>query len=256
MCRPPGATSTTPCCSASPSCASRTGSALRWSRRSASERVNPAGMCCTTRIVLASARGRRGMMACSADGPPVDVPITITSAWRSGRAGAAAGLSGPPAPASRSRGTLARARTLASSSSARPSRFMWPWTLDLSTKSMAPSSSPRRVTSAPSLVCDESSSTGVGHSAMIRRSASSPPMRGIFTSSVTTSGRRSSTFSTPSSPSTAVATTSTSGAAPSIRESACRTKAESSTTRTRITGPPRRREGISGTPSPPGSGPE
>ena len=127
-----------------------------------------------------------------------------------------------------------------------PSRFMWPCTLDLSTKSRAPSSRPRRVTSAPSLVSEESSSTGVGHSLMMRRSASRPSMRGILTSSVTTSGRSASAFSSPSWPSTAVPTTSMSGAPPSIRVRALRTKAESSTTSTRIMRRPRARRGARG----------
>jgi hypothetical protein len=52
---------------------------------------------------------------------------------------------------------------------------------------------------------------GTGHSVMIRRRASSPPMRGILMSSVTTSGRRARDFSRPSFPSTAVPTTSMSG---------------------------------------------
>ena len=48
----------------------------------------------------------------------------------------------------------------------------------------------------------------MGQSAMMRCSASSPSMRGILTSRVTTSGRRARTFSSPSWPSTAVPTTS------------------------------------------------
>ena len=187
------------------------------------------------------------MMACSAGGPPVEVPMTTISAmWADfprRRAGRRSGH-GRGCSATRSFGTPARARTFSRSSWDSPSRFMWPWTLVLSTKSIAPSSRPRSVTSAPSLVCELSSSTGVGHSVMIRRRASRPSTRGILTSRVTTSGRRALIFAIPSAPSVAEATTSISGSEASMRVRACRTNAESSTIRTRITAAPPRPSGF------------
>ena len=135
---------------------------------------------------------------------------------------------------------VASARTLAFSSSARSSRFMWPRTLDLSTKSMAPISSPRMVTAAPSVVCELRSRTGVGQSCMMRRRASSPSIRGIFTSRVITSGCSAQALANPSFPSDAVPTTSMPGSAASMRVRACRTKVESSMTRTRIMRAPAR----------------
>ena len=132
---------------------------------------------------------------------------------------------------------------MATSCSARLSRLIV-CTLDLSTKSIAPSSSARSVTSAPSWVSDDSSSTGSGCSAMSRSSVSSPPSRGILTSSVTTSGWSSRAIRSPSSPSAAIPTTSMSATAASIRVTALRTNAESSMTSTRI-----RRRSL--TPAPP-----
>ena len=110
-------------------------------------------------------------------------------------------------------------------------------TEDLSTKSIAPSSRPRRVTSAPSWVSVDISSTGSGCSAISRSSVSSPPSRGILMSSVTTSGRSALALRRPSSPSAAVPTTWMSLLVASIRSTARRTNAESSTTSTRILEP-------------------
>ncbi len=83
---------------------------------------------------------------------------------------------------------LARARILERTSSARLRRFICPWALDLSTKSSAPSSRPRSVTSAPSCVRDDMRSTGTRRMGMRRSSVSRPSSRGILTSRVMTSG--------------------------------------------------------------------
>ena len=61
-------------------------------------------------------------------------------------------------------------------------------TLGLATKSMAPSSSARSVTSAPRSVSIDTITTGVGRSRISLARKSMPSMRGISTSSVITSG--------------------------------------------------------------------
>ena len=62
--------------------------------------------------------------------------------------------------------------------------------LGLATKSTAPSSSARKVTSAPRSVSVETISTGIGRSRISLPRKSMPSMRGISTSSVITSGLR------------------------------------------------------------------
>ena len=249
---PAGAIRTEPGSTASPSCASRTGMALRASSRSARDFVKPRGMCWTTRTAAGKPAGRPATTTWRAVGPPVEAATTTHSA------AGAPGTSRAPLRAGLGRACTRAppsARTFATSSSARLSMLMG-CTDDLSTKSMAPSSSPRSVTSAPSWVRVDISRTGTGCSAMRRSRVSRPPRRGILTSRVTTSGRSSRAFARPSSPSAAKPTTSMSSTVPSIRSMALRTNAESSTTRTRmrrvtVTGeaPP-----ASGTRWPPGSG--
>jgi len=73
----------------------------------------------------------------------------------------------------------------------------------LAMKSTAPSSSALIVAWAPSRVSELTISTGTGVSFMIRSSAWIPSIRGISTSSVTTSGRSAATFSIASAPSRA-----------------------------------------------------
>jgi hypothetical protein len=58
----------------------------------------------------------------------------------------------------------------------------------LRTKSTAPSSSACSVTSAPRSVSEDTITTGIGRSRMRLRKKVSPSMRGISTSSVSTSG--------------------------------------------------------------------
>ena len=62
--------------------------------------------------------------------------------------------------------------------------------LGLATKSTAPSSSARKVTSAPRSVNVETITTGIGRRRISRERKSMPSMRGISTSSVITSGSR------------------------------------------------------------------
>ncbi len=246
---PAGASSTRPGSTASPWRASRTGMALRASSRSASERVKPRGMCCTITTAAGKAAGSAETTACSAEGPPVEA--AIVTHWAEARPAATSPL-GCVRGRERTRAPPS-ARIFEISSSARLSMLIGS-TEDLSTNSIAPSSSPRSVVSAPSCVSVDISSTGTGCSAISRSSVSSPPSFGMRTSSVTTSGRSSRASARPSSPSRAKPTTSMSSAVASMRPTALRTNAESSTTSTRILSLTTRPLRASGTRSLPGNG--
>jgi hypothetical protein len=143
---PAGAIEDRPRPDRSPSRASRTGIALRASSRSASDFVKPRGMCCTTRTAAEKPAGSPETTACRAVGPPVEAAITTHSAGGAAPRRARGRHRPRPGPDARP----PSARTFATSSSARLSMLMG-CTDDLSTKSMAPSSSPRRVTSGPLL---------------------------------------------------------------------------------------------------------
>ena len=97
---------------------------------------------------------------------------------------------------------------------------------------------------------------GVGVSCMIRRVASSPFIRGMCISIVTTSGRSRAMACTASAPSAAQPATSSAGSASRRAISAARWTAESSTTSTRIGRPAgRRRRAPAGSGArPPGEG--
>lgn len=99
-------------------------------------------------------------------------------------------------------------------------------------KSTAPSSSARSVVAQPSLVSDEIINTGIGRNFISRSRNVRPSIRGISTSSVTTSGERALIFSQAMYGSGAVPTTSKSPADSRILVSSCRITAESSTIRT------------------------
>ncbi len=77
MCRPPGATRASPACTGSPSAASFTESAERWSSRAANAAVNFSGMCWTMTMPGASA-GIAVSTSSSAWVPPVEAPSAIT----------------------------------------------------------------------------------------------------------------------------------------------------------------------------------
>lgn len=102
------------------------------------------------------------------------------------------------------------------------------------TKSTAPSSSARRVTSDPRSESDETMITGVGRRRISRSRKSMPSMRGISTSSVITSGLNRRIISRATIGSGATPTTSRSGSAPITSFRTWRTSAESSTIRTRV----------------------
>src|SRR5688572_15376944 len=104
----------------------------------------------------------------------------------------------------------------------------------LATKSIAPSSSARKVTSAPCWVSEETITTGIGRRRIRFSRNVMPSMRGISTSSVMTSGLRLLMRSRAAYGSLAVPTTSISRERVSIAVRSLRTSAESSTTRTLI----------------------
>ena len=106
--------------------------------------------------------------------------------------------------------------------------------LGLVTKSMAPSSSARSVISPPRSVRDDTITTGMGRRRISFSRKSSPSMRGISTSSVSTSGLWRLISSRATSGSGAVATTSMSGWLLMISVIRPRTSAESSTHKTLI----------------------
>ena len=80
--------------------------------------------------------------------------------------------------------------------------------LGFATKSIAPSSSARSVTSAPRCVSEETITTGIGRSRIRFSRNVRPSMRGISTSSVITSGLSALIFSRAAYGSPAVPTTS------------------------------------------------
>ncbi|CFN82244.1 Uncharacterised protein [Bordetella pertussis] len=106
--------------------------------------------------------------------------------------------------------------------------------LGLVTKSIAPSSSARSVISPPRSVSDDTITTGMGRSRISFSRKSRPSMRGISTSSVSTSGLCFLISSRATSGSGAVATTSMSGWLLMISVIRPRTSAESSTHKTLI----------------------
>ncbi len=180
----------------SPSLASLTRTWHSVSSRSAKARVKCSGMCCTTTMPGASA-GRAVSTSRSASVPPVEAPRAITlwvASKRSGPAGGRARTAAGAGFGARTR-AWAAASTLATSSSASsmvPSRTS---IRGLVTKSTAPSSRARSVVSAPRSVSDETMSTGMGRSRISFSRKVSPSIRGISTSSVSTSGCSRCTFS-------------------------------------------------------------
>ena len=106
------------------------------------------------------------------------------------------------------------------------------------TKSTAPSSSARNVVSQFRSVSDDTMTTGSGRFPISLPRNVSPSIRGISTSSVTTSGASCLILSQAAYGSAAAPTTSSPGSAPSRSVSSCRIRAESSTTSTfvRVTG--------------------
>src|SRR5690606_38344072 len=99
---------------------------------------------------------------------------------------------------------------------------------------MAPSSSARNVVSPPRSVSDDTITTGIGRSRMSFSRKSSPSIRGISTSRVSTSGLCCLISSRATSGSGATATTSMSSWLSMISVIRLRTSAESSTHNTRI----------------------
>jgi hypothetical protein len=136
----------------------------------------------------------------------------------------------------RRRCALAAMRTLSVMSSASLRRPSATPIFGLATKSTAPSSSARSVTSAPRSVSVETITTGVGRRRISLPRKSMPSMRGISTSSVITSGFVLRIISRAMKGSAAAPTHSMSGCRLMISASRPRTSAESSTTTTRVLG--------------------
>ena len=129
---------------------------------------------------------------------------------------------------------MAAMRTLLVMSSANNLRPSATPIFGLATKSIAPSSSARSVTSAPRSVSVETITTGIGRRRIKRARKSMPSIRGISMSSVITSGFRSRIMSRATSGSAAAPTHSISPSRLMISVSRLRTRAESSTTTTRV----------------------
>ena len=102
-------------------------------------------------------------------------------------------------------------------------------------KSTAPAASAATVAAAPSRVCADSITTrSDGFHRSSAGSTCSPSIPGISTSRVTKSGSAAGILASASAPDSAEPTTLNPGSVASTRVSARRTKAESSTTKTRI----------------------
>ncbi|SUY92046.1 Uncharacterised protein [Comamonas terrigena] len=147
---------------------------------------------------------------------------------------AAGAMAGRAAGTARCTWATAATRILSTIWLARSCRPLATPTRGLATKSTAPSSSARMVTSAPRSVSVEIISTGMGRRRIRRPRKSIPSMRGISTSSVITSGLSSRIISRAINGSLAVPMHSISLCRLMISASRLRTSAESSTTITRI----------------------
>ena len=212
-------------------------------------------MCWAIRIGQGKSAGRGESSASSAGGPPVDVPTSTTvSAGRCARrrrtwhrepdlvnrrrcSRPLSRCAVSRAPSERRavlNGIFAAARTFSIRTGASSSIASDTAPVGLATKSTAPSCMASNVSSAPSSVSDDSMMTRDGRSTMMRSRQARPSILGIWTSSVTTSGRNSCSFASASTPSRATATSKSScdlKMPPSNR----RMRAESSTIRTLIT---------------------
>src|SRR6202162_1249011 len=201
-------------------------------------------MCCTMTIPGASA-GRWARTSLMASVPPVDAPMamirsvvakcvgalrfgnTTPASWR-----AATGSAGGP-----TTGRIWACAAFFTLEMISPAASLIPCatsTTGLATKSTAPKLSASSATAAPCCVSDEHMTTGMGRNRMRLRRNARPSMRGISTSSVSTSGLSDLIFSRATYGSGAVPTTSMPGSELRISVNSRRMTAESSTTKTRI----------------------
>src|SRR5258706_7001319 len=192
MCLPPGAISARPASTRSPSSASRTSIWHTLSRRAAKAVVNFSGMCCTT-TMPGETRGRAESTTSRAWVPPVDVPIATTRCVVCLKASMLGGAASNVAATRVGGARLAVfARAAARTTSRRlfeaSSRNSFIPSLGLVTMAKAPADRACMVVSAPAVVSVEQITTGVGRSLMIFARNVRPSMRGISTSSTTTSG--------------------------------------------------------------------
>ena len=183
-------------------------------------------MAMTRSVVTAMARLAAGAPGGSGRGAPARLGRCVAAAATAARAVAGAACGRGP----RARRLLAAAARTAATrpllGSPRKSRRP---SVGLVTKATAPSAIACSVVAAPLAVRVEHITTGVGRSTMILRRKLMPSMRGISTSSTTTSGQRAAILGQANSGSLAVAITSMPAAV--SRSARClRTTAESSTT--------------------------
>src|ERR1035438_3284615 len=243
-CRSPRAIYTWPgtiCC---PSRGSHTDIAHNPSMRCVNAPLKAAGMCCAMTTAGPSA-GKLCSTARMASVPPVDAPIAMMrSVVRNVRCEASAGNTASAeyfgitctavvvSMRARTR-ACAAPRTLVHISSEKSRSVPATSTFGLDTKSTAPSSSARSVVCAPRSVSEDTMMTGIGRRRIRLDRKVSPSMRGISTSSVSTSGFSALIRSRAISGSLAAPTTSISAHSLSISVSIWRTSEESSTISTR-----------------------
>src|ERR1700733_508493 len=212
--------------------------------RSANGPLKAFGMCWV--MTIPGMSDGRPMSTClMASVPPVDAPMAMmrsvvakcVGALRFGSTASASWLSTTASDGTSSNGrTWACAAIFTLEMISREDSLM-PWmtsTVGLATKSTAPKLSASSATVAPFCVREEHITTGMGRSRMRLRKNARPSMRGISTSSVSTSGLSNLIFSRATYGSGAVPMTSMSGSEFRISVSSWRMTAESSTTRTRI----------------------
>ena len=209
--------------------------------------VKLAGICWATSTGQGNEAGRLFSKVSSAGGPPVEVPTSTrpspVAADRVARVAREAGRTPLPMRCrtrSRSRSdrfnrTAAACRTFSIRSGAISSIRSDTAPDGLATKSMAPSRSASSVASAPSAVIEETMITGHGCSIMMRSRQARPSISGMWTSRVTTSGTAPAIEARASLPLRANETSKSGWVAKTLPTS-LRTSAESSTTRTLITG--------------------
>src|SRR5580658_1345831 len=212
--------------------------------RSANGPLKAFGMCWVMTIPGTS-DGRLMSTCLMASVPPVDAPMAMmrsvvakcVGALRFGSTASASWRSTTTIDGTSSSGrTWACAAIFTLEMISREDSLM-PWmtsTVGLATKSTAPKESASSATAAPCCVSEEHITTGMGRSRMRLRRKASPSMRGISTSSVSTSGLSNLIFSRATYGSGADPTTSMPGSEFRISVNSWRITAESSTTRTRI----------------------
>ena len=240
-CRPSGAIRIDPGTARSSSFATRTSRGVCCRSHSTNPEVNPAVMCCTTRIGNGKSAGSPEKSSRSAVGPPVDAPTPSTS-----KRVPSDRLAGSPRPWAI--GTaLRRCRTTATREA---DRIFFRSTREQSLTAPAPPRSGFAITSrapaasismeafaSPPQVNAEKAMMGTASEAMILPVASIPSIPGIWTSIRITPGRSVRAISTASPPVPASPTIRIPASPSTIARMTARMEGESSTTRRRTGSP-------------------